>query len=76
MTRRHAKEYRPDEALSLVSADRAGESLCCPSCGSSKVRRTPPRAAPAAGRVQLVCAGCGRVVRYIDRDSSPPATAH
>ena len=33
MGRRHVKEFRPDEALSLISADREGKVLRCPSCG-------------------------------------------
>lgn len=74
MGRRHVKEFRPDEALHLISADREGKGLRCPSCGSDAVERTPPRPEPhhpAAGRVFLACAGCSRVVSYIDRIETP-----
>lgn len=69
MSRRHVKEFRPDEALSLIIADREGKSLRCPSCGGGMLR-TPSRpedGPPVAGRVSLNCAGCGRIVAYIDR---------
>src|SRR5258708_6920696 len=67
VSRRHVKEFRPDEALSLISADREGKSLRCPSCGSDAVARTPVATQVATGRVSLACAACGRVVSYIDR---------
>ena len=68
MSRRHVKEFRPDEALSLICADREGKSLPCPSCGSDAIQRDPPdHGHPATGRVLLTCAACGRVVSYIDR---------
>jgi hypothetical protein len=76
MGRRHVKEFRPDEALSLISADREGKQLRCPSCGCDTVERDPPRPADGAGtpgRVQLLCDGCGRLVAYIDRSVSTPA---
>jgi hypothetical protein len=76
MGRRHVKEFRPDEALSLISADREGKLLRCPSCGSDTVERDPPRPSDGAetpGRVQLLCDGCGRLVAYIDRSVSTPA---
>lgn len=74
MSRRHVKEFRPDEVLSLISADREGKSLPCPSCGNATVERTPSRPDPGehSGRVQLTCAGCGRLVTYIDRDPTTP----
>lgn len=74
MGRRHVKEYRPDEALSLISTDREGKLLRCPSCGSEAVERTPPRpsdGSPTPGRVGLICGACGRVVSYIDRGEVP-----
>jgi DNA-directed RNA polymerase subunit RPC12/RpoP len=70
MSRRHVKEFRPDEALSLIIADRERKSLRCPSCGGGTVLRTPsrPEDGPAVtGRVSLKCAACGRLVAYIDR---------
>jgi len=75
MGRRHVKEFRPDEALSLISADREGKLLRCPSCGSEAVERHPPRDPDADqhGRVQLGCGECGRLVAYVDRASTVPA---
>ena len=70
MSRRHVKEFRPDEALSLIIADREGKSLRCPSCGGGTVLRTPIRPGDGprvAGRVSLECPACGRLVAYIDR---------
>ena len=70
MGRRHVKEFRPDEALGLISADREGKVLPCPSCGAATVGRSPARpedGLPVAGRVTLTCSACGRVVTYIDR---------
>ncbi len=68
MGRRHVKEFRPDEALSLISADRAGKAVVCPCCGADTVARTPARTRdrPAAGPVTLTCSSCGRVVSYVD----------
>lgn len=75
VTRRHLKEFRPAEALSLISADRNGKRAPCPSCGSDTVERTPARNADQSngGRVQLGCESCGRVVAYIDRAATTPA---
>ncbi|HEY4320260.1 MAG TPA: hypothetical protein VGM77_03695 [Gemmatimonadales bacterium] len=70
MSRRHVKEYRPDEALTLISADRERKPLQCPCCGAITVGRSPLRPCdPTAtfGRVTLTCASCERVVSYIDR---------
>ncbi|HEX3927212.1 MAG TPA: hypothetical protein VHW65_04385 [Gemmatimonadales bacterium] len=67
-SRRHVKEFRPDEALSLISADREGRLLRCPSCASDAITRTPPRVEEAAvttARVVLLCGACGRVVAYV-----------
>lgn len=70
MGRRHVKEYRPDEALALISADREGKLIECPSCGSEAMERTPcrpPDGGPTLGRVVLTCGKCARLVAYIDR---------
>ena len=70
MSRRHVKEFRPDEALGLIAADREGKVMACPSCGAATVSRSPARpndGHPVEGRVTLMCAACGRVVTYIDR---------
>ncbi len=73
MGRRQVKEYRPDEALSLISADREGKPLRCPCCSSETIGRTPDRCSEEPrqpGRVQLCCERCGRLVSYIDRADS------
>ncbi len=70
MGRRHVKEYRPDEALALISADREGRVIHCPSCGSEAMERTPcrpPEGGATLGRVVLTCGQCARLVAYIDR---------
>lgn len=70
MGRRHVKEFRPDEALNLISADRNGDALQCPCCGAVAVARSPIRpddGRPVAGPVTLTCSACGRIVSYIDR---------
>lgn len=79
MGRRQVKEFRPDEALSLISADREGKTLHCPCCGSDTIGRTPDRQSAAArqpGRVQLCCDGCGRLVSYTDLPESARASRH
>jgi len=75
MSRRHVKEFRPEEALGLISADRAGEPLQCPCCGASAVRRIPRRSGEShpGGRVTLTCSACGRLVTYIDRGGESAA---
>jgi endogenous inhibitor of DNA gyrase (YacG/DUF329 family) len=73
MSRRHGKEFRPDEALGLISADREAKPLSCPSCGAPSVGRSPSRPVDGhavEGPVTLTCATCGRVVTYIDRPAS------
>lgn len=75
VTRRHHKEYRPDEALSLITADREARPSRCPSCGGGSIIRHPVRVAdePAPpGRVTLTCEACERVVSYIDRGAAKP----
>lgn len=70
MGRRHVKEFRPDEALVLISADREGKALQCPCCGAVAVGRSPTRPLDGhlvGGPVTLTCSACGRIVSYIDR---------
>lgn len=83
MSRRHIKEFRPDEALGLICADREGKVLSCPSCGAAAVTRSPTRPGdgpPVEGRVTLCCSACSRLVTYIDRATAAPRrdapTAH
>lgn len=84
MGRRGIKEYRAQEALALISTDREGGRLVCPSCGSSKVARTPRRRGARRGRparrVTLACGDCGRQALYTPLpiestvESSPPSS--
>ena len=77
MGRRHVKEFRPDEALGLISADRDGKVVPCPSCGAATMGRRPNRPEDGhlvAGPVTLACAACGRVVTYIDRGTATPTS--
>ena len=70
MSRRHVKEFRPDEALGLISADREGKVVNCPGCGAAAMERSPVRDHDehhAAAPVTLTCHACGRVVTYVDR---------
>lgn len=78
MGRRGVKEYRADEALQLILADRDGESLSCPSCGNGKIQRTPKRR--VTGRrwdrqrqVTLKCGRCGRQALYVPRNVTQPS---
>ena len=73
MSRRHVKEFRPDEALGLISADREAKILACPSCGAPTITRHPARpddGHPVEGPVTLTCTTCARVVTYIDRQTA------
>jgi DNA-directed RNA polymerase subunit RPC12/RpoP len=75
MGRRHVKEFRPDEALNLITADREGKDLRCPSCGSEAIERSPRRprnGGRTPGRVRLTCTECSRLVAYIDRAVGTP----
>lgn len=79
MGRRHVKEFRPDEVLSLIAADRNGRTLSCPCCGSDSVSRDPPRDPAAdpshqAGKVRLSCTACGRLASYVERPGGEDET--
>jgi hypothetical protein len=56
-------QYNPAQALHLISNDRVGSPLSCPSC-SGQVEREP-REAPPRAQVTLRCCQCGRLARYI-----------
>ena len=57
--------YNPAQALHLITSDRTGTPLSCPSC-SGPIERTPDEAdvTPRA-QVTLRCQQCGRLARYI-----------
>ncbi len=68
MSKRQIKEFRPEEALSLIATDRDGGALACPCCGSPTVERTPPRerdSHESPGRILLACGKCGRQAGYM-----------
>ncbi len=78
MGRRGAKEFRADEALQLILADRDHEELACPSCGSEDIRRTPRRRVSSAQwdrhrQVTLQCNSCGRRAVYVPRNVTQPS---
>ena len=57
--------YNPAQALNLISNDRTGAPLSCPSCAGSIER--DPRSFPPAPRahVTLTCTSCGRIAKYV-----------
>jgi hypothetical protein len=57
--------YNPAQALQLISHDRTGSPLSCPSC-SGQITRDPQQIPPPPrSHVTLQCAKCGRVAKYI-----------
>jgi hypothetical protein len=57
--------YNPAQALQLISSDRNGMPLSCPTC-AGEIRRDPDIAPPPPrSHVTLKCIRCGRVARYI-----------
>ena len=57
--------YNPAQALNLISNDRKGSPLSCPSCSgpiSREPNQSPP---PPQAHVTLKCGTCGRTARYI-----------
>ena len=58
-------QYNPAQVLNLISSDRSGTPLSCPSCSGS-IERTPTDIPPASrAQVTLRCSNCGRLARYI-----------
>lgn len=65
MRKPRPNSYNPAQALHLISSDRSGVPLSCPSCSGAIVRdplATPP---PPRSHVTLKCKECGRFARYI-----------
>ncbi len=57
--------YNPAQALFLISNDRHGSPLSCPSCSGSierDPRQVPP---PPYTHVTLRCQSCGRSAHYV-----------
>jgi hypothetical protein len=57
--------YNPAQALQLISSDRSGAPLSCPSCSGEIVRDPAPNPPPPRSHVTLRCSNCGRIARYI-----------
>lgn len=65
MRKPRPNSYNPAQALHLISSDRAGGALSCPSC-SGKIKRDPAKSPPPPlSHVTLTCTSCGRFARYI-----------
>lgn len=57
--------YNPAQALNLISSDRTGAPLSCPSC-SGQIERHPAHVPPPPrSHVTLKCTECGRTAHYI-----------
>jgi hypothetical protein len=57
--------YNPAQALHLITNDRSGTSLSCPSCSGSIDRNPMVSPPPPSAHVTLRCTTCGRFARYI-----------
>jgi hypothetical protein len=57
--------YNPAQALHLITNDRTGSSLSCPSCSGSIERGPRVLPPPPRAHVTLRCTTCGRFARYI-----------
>lgn len=65
MRKPRPNSYNPAQALHLITSDRQGAALSCPSC-SGKIKRDPNKAPPPPlSHVTLTCTNCGRFARYI-----------
>ncbi len=57
--------YNPAQALMLISRDRRGTPLSCPSCTGTIERDPGEVPPPPLSHVTLRCKACGRFARYI-----------
>jgi hypothetical protein len=57
--------YNPAQALQLISNDRNGMPLSCPTCAGQIERDPTMIPPPPRSHVTLRCSKCGRVARYI-----------
>jgi DNA-directed RNA polymerase subunit RPC12/RpoP len=57
--------YNPAQALQLISSDRTGAPLSCPSCSGEIMRDPQVMPPPPHSHVTLRCSRCGRIARYI-----------
>jgi DNA-directed RNA polymerase subunit RPC12/RpoP len=57
--------YNPAQALQLISHDRTGSPLSCPSCSGQIMRDPQQIPPPPRSHVTLRCSKCGRMAKYI-----------
>ena len=57
--------YNPAQALFLISNDRSGSPLSCPSCSGSIERDPGQIPPPLYTHVTLRCKSCGRSAHYV-----------
>ncbi len=57
--------YNPSQVLFLVSNDRTGTPLSCPSCAGAIERDPGDFPPPPSSQVTLRCQSCGRTARYV-----------
>lgn len=57
--------YNPAQVLFLVTNDRTGSPLSCPSCAGTIERDPGDFPPPPRSHVTLKCSQCGRTARYI-----------
>jgi hypothetical protein len=57
--------YNPAQALFLISNDRSGSPLSCPSCSGSIERDPGQKPPPPFTHVTLRCKSCGRTAHYV-----------
>jgi hypothetical protein len=57
--------YNPAQVLHLISKDRSGTPLSCPSCSGSIERDPGQQPPPPMSHVTLRCRNCGRIARYV-----------
>jgi hypothetical protein len=57
--------YNPAQALMLISRDRRGTPLSCPSCSGNIERDPGDFPPPPQSHVTLRCQSCGRTARYV-----------
>jgi hypothetical protein len=57
--------YNPAQALFLISNDRSGSPLSCPSCAGSIERDPHQIPPPPYTHVTLRCQNCGRSAHYV-----------
>lgn len=65
--------YNPAQALHLITSDRSGAPLSCPTCSGSIERDPSAYPPPPRAQITLKCQGCGRTARYISAAGSGAA---